>query len=402
LEETQHEMTLGLFAVFGAGVLTLFTPCVLPMLPVLLSLLFGAGLSSATTRGGRLRLLGSVALFVLGFSIVFSLLGMAASGIGRTLAAHRDGLVMAGGAVIVLLGLKMVGWLRIAWLDRTLQLPTLTTRSFGVNALLLGVVFALGWTPCVGPVLGSVLTYTATASSNPAVGALHLLSYSLGVGVPLLVLGLLAERLVPALRRVHPHLPRVERAIGVLMIATGFLVVLPQAAAAFSEMRALQSAEARNHRPAALALGTPADRPRLVEFFAPDCPVCERMQPRMEQLMRDCVNRRVEILQLDITRPENRQWARRYQVNAVPSVRLFRRDGTVAGSLHGERTLAELRGAAAGLLEGSCAGEAPRKEFQPATYGGCGVGRADPQAPRTSSEVAVVAEEAGECAEPTL
>ena len=394
-------MTLGLLTVFGAGLLTLFTPCVLPMVPVLLTMLLGAGLESVQSAQGRLRLLGSIALFVAGFSVVFTLLGMAASSIGGVLVAHRDGSLLVGAGVILLLGLKMLGWIRLGWLDRTLQLPTVATGSFGLNAVLLGVVFALGWTPCVGPVLASVLTYSASATSSPAAGAAYLFTYSLGVGVPLLAVGLATERLVPALRSLHRHLPRVQRFTGGLMVVAALMLLMPSA---WSRVRlTLDSASSRERTGAAFqpALGGPSPRPRLVEFFSQDCPVCRRVQPRVDQLRRDCVTHAVEILQVDVSQPENAKLAQHFGITAVPVFRGFARDGTTTSEVFGERSLAELRSLAAGLLEGECAGQ--EDGDLPATpSAGCGVARAEADGPAHDNSPLGDPEGVLECKQPAL
>lgn len=389
-------MTLGLLTVFGAGLLTLFTPCVLPMVPVLLSMLLGSGLDAARSARGRLRLVASTALFVLGFTLVFTLLGMAASSVGQVLAAHRDLLVIVGGAIILVLGLKMLGGIRLAWLDRTLQLPTARTRSFGLNAVLLGVVFGLGWTPCVGPVLGSVLTYTAASTSSSVVGAGYLFSYSLGVGAPLLLVSLAAERVVPAMRSLYRYLPKLERATGGLMVAGAVIVLAPNV---WGWVSPVLGAE-RSFEPRAAviepALGEPTSKPRLIEFFSEDCPVCRRMDPVMDQLVQDCVTHGVEILRIDVRQVRHAELSRRFGITAVPAVLGFAPDGTPQQAVYGERSLDELRSMAAGLLGGTCAGQAGRKMFDPSNSAGCGMARAD--APARDIDAADV----GECREPAL
>ena len=359
-------MDLSLLSIFGAGLLTLVTPCILPMLPVYLSLLMGASLDSAKSSGGRFRLVSASLLFVAGFSSVFTMLGLGASSVGAVLQHHRDILLIVGGALIVVFGLKYLGVIKIRFLERTVQMKELSTGSRALNAFLFGVVFALGWTPCVGPILGTVLTYTAATTTSPLGGALYLLTYSLGVGLPLLVLSLLADRLVPHLRKLNRHLPKFEKATGVLMLAVGLALVIPGAANVFaSEAQDANTAHGVANGDAALdpPLGAPSDRPRLVEFYAKHCLVCERMKPRVEQLQQDCVRHGVEILTVDISDPRNANIAKKFDVRAVPTIKLFDREGRVSGQLYGERELAELRSAAAGLLDAVCAGEDGKTQF---------------------------------------
>ena len=358
-------MELGVLTVFLAGLLTLATPCILPMLPIYFTLLLGEGVDaaregedeSAPRSSRRLRLVLATALFVAGLSSVFTLLGMAASSIGGLLQAHRAWLLVAGGAVIVVLGLRGVGLIRIAWLDRTLQPKALQTGSRLANAFLFGVVFSLGWTPCVGPVLGSVLTFTAATTDSPAIGALYLLVYSLGVGLPLLVVSWGAERLVPRLRKVYRYLPKLERATGGLMVVVGIAVAAPGAVDLWSG-----TANTDGAAPVALALSQPAKKPRLIEFYAQRCPVCARMKPVVEQLRLDCVGHHIEVIGVDISQPANTKLAQKYAVHAVPAFVLLDEHGQQTGQLYGARDLGELRAAAAGLIATSCAGEGARED----------------------------------------
>ena len=152
-------MGVDLAAVFGIGVLTLATPCVLPLIPIYLGMLLGSSVEAAREPGGRARLVTATAAFG---ALVFTLLGLGASAVGSFLQEHRAWLTILGGGLIILFGLKFLRVLRLPWLDRQMQLPELKTGRRLLDAALFGVVFALGWTPCVGPILGSVLTYTAS------------------------------------------------------------------------------------------------------------------------------------------------------------------------------------------------------------------------------------------------
>ena len=372
-------MPVDLLTVFLAGVITLATPCILPMLPVYFALLLGEGLDSVrppgaegdretasgsgTTRAAevtRWRLVGVASVFVAGFTLVFTLLGMAASRVGEALQSHRALLLVLGGLVIVAFGLKTLGVIRIRLLERTLQLARVRTGSRLVNAFAFGVVFALGWTPCVGPVLGSVLTYTAATTSSAATGALYLAAYSLGVGLPLLGVSLVGYRVVVHLRKLYRHLPRLERVIGGVMVGVGLLVAWPGL-----ERMLISDVDVEPSGAAAVAatLGQPSERPRFVEFYAERCPVCERMKPRIEQLRRDCVGHRIDVVQIDVSDPANASVARRFDVRAVPTFVLLDERGDQRGQLFGERDVDELRAAAASLTLASCAGRAARSEW---------------------------------------
>ena len=359
-------MEYGLLSIFAAGLLTLVTPCILPMLPVYLSLLLGESLDTAKSTGGRFRLLLSSSLFVAGFSTVFTTLGLGASSLGTVLQDHRDLMLIVGGVLIAFFGLKYLGIVRINFLERTVQMKEMKTGSRALNAFLFGVVFALGWTPCVGPILGSVLTYTAATTNSAWSGAGYLLVYSLGVGVPLLVISLLADRLVPQLRKLNRHLPKFEKATGVVMLAVGLFLIVPGVMQRVAHDPGEESlvTMADDEVRVEPALGTPSDKPRLVEFYAEDCPVCERMKPRFDQLKNDCVRRGVEILTIDISDPRNAHLAKQFGIRAVPTIRMFGSDGVEKGQIYGERELADLRAAAAGLMDAVCMGEEGKTEFE--------------------------------------
>jgi cytochrome c-type biogenesis protein len=347
-------MTFGLLTVLGAGVLTLATPCVLPMVPVYFALVAGASTASAK-EGQRRALLGGTTLFFAGFAVVFTLLGLAASSVGAVLVEHRTLLVLVSGALVMALGLKQLGVFRVRWLDQTLSLPTLKTRFWSVNAWLLGVVFALGWTPCVGPILGSVLTFAASSTTSPAEGALYLFAYALGVGLPLMLVALVGDRALGALKRLNRHLPKLERVTGSLMVLGGLVVAFPAAVT-------LARADTNTNPKLLLAELHPElqDRPLLLAFRAQGCPACARMAPHVEQLTRDCLGKKVGVVRLDVADPHGSVLARHYGIGAVPTVVLLDTQRAAEGVLVGEQGLADLRAAAASLLKTACASQQPR------------------------------------------
>jgi thiol-disulfide isomerase/thioredoxin len=149
------------------------------------------------------------------------------------------------------------------------------------------------------------------------------------------------------------------------------------------------------------SLGQPSPKPRLVEFFAEDCPVCRRMHPVIQQLRRDCVTHAVQILQIDISRPENAPVAQQFGITGVPVFRGFARDGTTTSAAYGERSLTELRSLAAGLLEGECAGQ-QGSDLSATPSVGCGVVRAETGGSAQAEAPATQAAEALECRQPAL
>jgi len=346
-------MHFGLLAVFAAGLLTLATPCVLPMIPVYLAMV--AGTSSAAAHGqGRSRvvLVGST-LFVAGFATVFTLLGLAATSVGAALAAHRTLLLLVAGLIMVVFGLKELSVIKLGWLDRTLVLPSVKTKHRAINAFGLGIVFALGWTPCVGPILGSVLTYTASQTASPGQGALYLFVYALGVGVPLLGFAWLGDRALAAARRFSRHLPVLERVTGVLLLLGGLATALPAA------RTALLSRQGHGSMPAPTELGAHAGRPLLLAFHSPSCPVCRKMAPRVAELERDCVGKHIDVVHVNVAEPEGSRLATRFGVARVPTFLFLGPDHRSEAVLVGERALDDLRAAAARLLRVACGAIAP-------------------------------------------
>ncbi|RTH16840.1 cytochrome C biogenesis protein CcmH [Thermus scotoductus] len=199
-------MSVSLAAAFLAGVLSFLSPCVLPLVP---TYLFYLG-------GERGRPLFNALFFVLGFGVIFFLLGLPFTLLGGLLFEHRQTLARVGGVVLILFGLYMLG-LRPRW-GVNLRYEGETARPLG--ALLLGATLGLGWTPCIGPILGAILTLTAVGG-----GVELLLAYILGLAVPFLLVALFADRLKGWLRRAGRLSHYVELLAGVVLLVVGVLLV---------------------------------------------------------------------------------------------------------------------------------------------------------------------------------
>jgi cytochrome c-type biogenesis protein len=223
---------VSLIAAFAAGVLSFISPCVLPLVPGYLS--FVSGVSLDEMRGtaprqaenpghGRGRVFAASLAFVFGFSLVFIGLGASASAIGQFL---MDRLLILGkiaGVVIILFGLHTMGVLRIGWLysDRRVQ-PT--RKPAGVlGASLVGVAFAFGWTPCIGPILAGILA-VAASRDTVAEGVRLLAIYSLGLGVPFLLTSLAVDRFFTAFARIRRYYHAIEIVSGLLLVTIGVLI----------------------------------------------------------------------------------------------------------------------------------------------------------------------------------
>lgn len=204
----------------AAGALSFSSPCTLPLVPGYLGYLTGVGT-------GRRRMLAAAGLFVLGFSVVFTALGAGASSLGALLLEHRLLLDRLAGIAIVALGLFVLGLVRLPLLMREGRPLMERVRPGPSGALLLGVAFAFGWTPCVGPVLGSILLLS-TAQGTVTVGALLLLLYSLGLGLPFLAAALFLDRFGSLSGWLRSHSAGLNSAGGLLLVGMGVLVFLGQ------------------------------------------------------------------------------------------------------------------------------------------------------------------------------
>ncbi len=215
---------VGWLVAFGAGVLSFLSPCVAPLVPGYLSYISGVSMDDLAERrrGQTWRILLSCMLFVLGFSLVFVLLGASASLLGGFLEEYRRPLNRIAGGVRVLMGLFIIGLLRLPALSQERRFHPIGISFGRSGTVILGMAFAFGWTPCVGPILASILFYSSTAGTAGQ-GALLLLLYSLGLGVPFVLVGLGFSRGVGTLSWVKRHFRLINAISGSLLVAVGVL-----------------------------------------------------------------------------------------------------------------------------------------------------------------------------------
>ena len=212
---------------FLAGLLSFFSPCTLPLVPLFVGHLAGVGGEDATAASARGVLLRNAGAFVAGFSLVFIVLfGLPAGFLGRALLiGHRPLLLQLGGVFLIALGLNYLGVIRIPalWRERRLHWQP-ARRGHWPTSLLVGATFALGWTPCIGAILGAI-TVMAAAGQGPAQAATLLAVYSLGLGLPFMLLAAGFGRVMPALRRATRHLGALNLASGALIVAVGVVML---------------------------------------------------------------------------------------------------------------------------------------------------------------------------------
>jgi cytochrome c-type biogenesis protein len=218
--------SVGVVVALSAGLFSFLSPCVLPLLPSYLSFITGMSVSDLTGElapTARRRVLLNALAFVLGFSAVFVALGASFSAVGQALFDHRDWIRRVGGALIVLFGLYIAGLLKIGLFGRSTQWQIREKPAGYAGSFLVGVTFAVGWTPCVGPILGGILTLAGTAETVQR-GVGLLIAYSAGLGLPFVVSALALQSFLRFFKRYRPFIPVVERAAGVVMIVVGVLV----------------------------------------------------------------------------------------------------------------------------------------------------------------------------------
>lgn len=219
---------ISLVSALGAGLLSFLSPCILPLVPPYLCFLAGVSLDDLTRTGqGQVarqnwRVVGLSIAFVLGFATVFVALGASASLIGKAVTAHFETLGMIAGLVILILGLHFLGVFRIGLLFREARFQTSGKGGGHVGAYVVGLAFAFGWTPCVGPVLAAILI-VAGVEGSAARGATLLGFYALGIGIPFVLAALFAGRFVRLMSRMRDHMNLVEKVIGSGLVLTGVL-----------------------------------------------------------------------------------------------------------------------------------------------------------------------------------
>lgn len=213
----------------GAGALSFLSPCVLPLVPPYLCYMAGVSVEdfraddkSAADASAKRALFAASFAFVLGFTTVFVALGAGASSIGAFLRAWQQEIAIVAGLAIIVMGLNFLGVFRLSILSREARFQARSAPATPVGAYIMGLAFAFGWTPCIGPVLGPILTL-AGGRSTVGEGATLLATYSLGLGIPFIIAALFSGAFMRFLAKFRVHLGKVEKIMGVLLVAAGLL-----------------------------------------------------------------------------------------------------------------------------------------------------------------------------------
>ncbi|MFD1158164.1 cytochrome c biogenesis CcdA family protein [Roseovarius aestuarii] len=214
-----------MFVALLAGVISFLSPCVLPIVPPYLAYMSGVTINDLATNGGqRARATVPALFFVLGLSTVFLFLGFAASAIGSTFLQYQSYFNTVAGLLVMTFGAHFIGIYRIGFLDREARLDAGDRGGSAFGAYILGLAFAFGWTPCIGPQLGAILSLAASEGSVPR-GTLLLAIYAIGLGVPFLLVAAFLPRLTGFMGWMKRHMEQIERCMGLLLWTIGLLML---------------------------------------------------------------------------------------------------------------------------------------------------------------------------------
>ena len=364
-------MSFSLLTIFGAGLLTFASPCVLPLMPIYLATIVGDALDKARPW----RALLTASSFTSGFTLVFIALGALASSVGKLLLDYQRPITLVSGLLMIAFGLRGLGLFRVALFDRDARpaMQRMGAVSGAGGAFMFGAAFALGWSPCIGPVLASVLTYTAEHAESPWRGAGYLAVYAAGIALPMLLLAAAAPRAVQLVRSMRVALPWLERLTAAALLGVGIwtlgpLLSEPQPSAAVADQSAPQ-ASCEQVGPGHTCAITPIDtveaaelepdgvaqqRQQLLEFGAHDCPVCRRMRPVLDRLVTACAELDSWVVHVDVATQSGRALASRYGVRGTPTFLFLNDKGEEGERLLGETTEADIAAAVERTFGLSC------------------------------------------------
>jgi cytochrome c-type biogenesis protein len=211
---------------FMAGVLTFLSPCILPLIPSFIAYI--AGVSYVDLEAGqtdvRLKTISHTLLFIIGFSIIFILLGLTATAVGKALFAYQRYIRICGGILIMLFGLSLTGVLKLGFLEKSFHLQVRREKVTYLSSFLIGVTFAAAWTPCAGALFGSILVIAGT-EGNVAEGIKLLGLYSMGIGIPFLIAAVAMQAFLAYFNRFKQAMVYVNKAAGVFLILVGALII---------------------------------------------------------------------------------------------------------------------------------------------------------------------------------
>ncbi len=212
-----------IFVAVLAGIISFLSPCVLPIVPPYLAFMAGSSMDEIE-QGKSRKVIIAALFFVLGLSTVFMFLGIAASALGRSLLRYQAEMTIAGGIIIIIFGLHFLGLFRIPFLYREARIEAKTEGGTFISAYVLGLAFAFGWSPCIGPILGTIL-FLVVDDGNIGRGMVMMGAYAFGLGLPFILSAVFITRAIGMMNKFKKHMGTIEKVSGVLMITIGIMMI---------------------------------------------------------------------------------------------------------------------------------------------------------------------------------
>lgn len=332
-----------MLSIYFAGFLSFFAPCVLPLIPIYLSSLLGQNINAELSAGDKRDLLIRGTLFSAGFIIIFAILGVGAGSLGSFFKHNKVIIQLISAMIILLFALKFLNLIQIPLLDKVAYIDNsrFKTRFGTINALIMGILFASGWSPCIGPVLGSILTYTASKASDPLHGSILLTIFGIGFATPMIITSVFAGKALSFFKKNREFIKAFEKIIGIILIFISVSMILE--VADYSMPGKLTTDVIK-----------PKELPVMLELYDKDCSICQAMVPVVEQLKKDCHLKFVDVRQIDISEPQYRYLTTELNIVGVPTFVFINMEGKETSRLIGYQTVESLKQSVAMIINKSC------------------------------------------------
>ncbi|WP_416176315.1 cytochrome c biogenesis protein CcdA [Clostridium sp.] len=323
---------ISVFLVFVEGVLSLFSPCIIPLLPVYLSVLSGSNyndLKSGKNEEQNRNLFKNTVLFLLGISTTFFILGSSASVLNYFLRSNKKIILIIGGIVVVIMGISYMGYLKIPFLQREKKFNIEINKMNPLKAYVLGFVFSFGWTPCVGPMLSSVLIMASTSKSI-FIGNMLILVYTAGFMIPFIIITAFYKKLLRLLDKIKFHMNVIEKIGGIILLITGLVMILSGAGFKINNINNSESyaneqnEQFENNKDDSNTEDDESEAPNFelvdqygnthnlsdyrgkvvfLNFWATWCPPCRAELPNIEKVYKEYKNNTKDVIILGVVAP---------------------------------------------------------------------------------------------------
>lgn len=327
---------VNLFLVFAEGILSLFSPCILPVLPVYLSILSNSSVQSL--KHGEVKfinssLLKNTILFVLGISTTFFILGSSVSVLNQFFTSNKKIIILIGGILIIIMGIFYMGYLNIPFLQKEKKIHIEINEMKPITAYILGFTFSFGWTPCVGPMLSSVLIMAST-SKSVLIGNLLILIYTIGFILPFIIIAIFYNKLFKFIDKIKPHMGIIQKIGGIILIVSGLIMIIGGTGKTFdytnkestNKVEQVQNKDDRNAQ-SSKDNSTKVDKVKapdfnlvdqygkthklsdykgkvvFLNFWATWCPPCKGELPHIEEVYKEYENNTKDVIILGVTAP---------------------------------------------------------------------------------------------------